>query len=348
MGNDIQIVNAHTDGAKALRGSFNPADPDIKVNGRGQFVRANQAGEPALVVNSLLTEDEWAEVESQVLAAARYPLRVVNDFRARGLVSRLGGVGSLEARWYTSSEITAATVNMTGRGRAERDLPEMLQSGVPVPVIFKEFAIDWRTLEASRRLGDGLDMTGLVEATRVVAEGYEGIVAGGNTAVTLNGRPIYGLRTHPNRATDTAGNYGGGDWGTIANIVPTIAGMVNAANGQYNYGPFQVYVSQTQYNQAALSYFTDGSGMTALQRVEGLAMIAGVSSLPATTLADGEILLLQMTPEYMELAEAIGMQVREWSTADGTESIFKVMVIGTPKIKARYGNQTGIVHATGA
>lgn len=346
--NDIQIVNAHTDGAKTLRGSFNPADPDIKVNGRGQFVRVNHAGEPAMVVNSLLTEDEWAEVESQVLAAARYPLRVVNDFRARGLVSRLGGVGSLEARWYTSSEITAATVNMTGRGRSERDLPEMLQSGVPVPVIFKEFAIDWRTLEASRRLGDGLDMTGLIEATRVVAEGYEGIVAGGNTNVTLNGRPIYGLRTHPNRATDTAANYGGGDWGTLSNIVPTIAGMVNAANGQYNYGPFQVYVSQTQYNQAALTYFADGSGDTGLSRIAQLAMVAGVSSLPATTLADGEILLLQMTPEYMELAEAIGMQVREWSTADGTESIFKVMVIGTPKIKARYGNQTGIVHATGA
>jgi len=345
---DIQILNAHTDGAKSLRGSFNPADPDIKVNGRGKFVRINADGEPAMVVNSLLTEDEWAEVESQVLAAARYPLRVVNDFRARGLVSRLGGVGSLEARWYTSSEITAATVNMTGRGRAERDLPEMLQSGVPVPVIFKEFAIDWRTLEASRRLGDGLDMTGLVEATRVVAEGYESIVASGNTAVTLNGRPIYGLRTHPNRATDTAGNYGGGDWGTLSNIVPTIAGMVNAANGQYNYGPFQVYVSQTQYNQAALSYFTDGSGDTGLSRVAQLAMIAGVSSLPATTLPDGEILLVQMTAEYMELAEAIGMQVREWSTADGTESIFKVMVIGTPKIKARYGNQTGIVHATGA
>jgi uncharacterized linocin/CFP29 family protein len=302
-----------------------------------------------MVVNSLLTEDEWAEVESQVLAAARYPLRVVNDFRARGLVSRLGGVGSLEARWYTSSEITAATVNMTGRGRARaRPCPKCCRAASPVPVIFTEFAIDWRTLEASRRLGDGLDMTGLVEATRVVAEGYESIVASGQHGGDAQRAAIYGLRTHPNRATDTAGNYGGGDWGTLSNIVPTIAGMVNAANGQYNYGPFQVYVSQTQYNQAALSYFTDGSGDTGLSRVAQLAMIAGVSSLPATTLPDGEILLVQMTAEYMELAEAIGMQVREWSTADGTESIFKVMVIGTPKIKARYGNQTGIVHATGA
>lgn len=344
---EIQILNAATDGAKSLRGSFNPADPDIRVNKRGQFVRVNKDGD-AFVVNSLLTEDEWAEIESQVLAAARYPLRIVQDFRARGLVSRLGGVGSLEARWYTSSDVTAATVNMTGRGRAERDLPEMKQAGVPVPVVFKEFAIDWRTLEASRRLGDGLDMTGLVEATRVVAEGYEGIVANGNTAVTLNGNPVYGLRTHPNRNTDTAGNYGGGDWGTIANIIPTVAGMINAANGQYNYGPFQLYVSQTQYNQAALVHYDDGSGDTPLARLTDMAMIAGVSSLPVATLAAGELLLLQMTPEYMELAEAIPLQVREWSTPDGTESIFKVMVIGTPKIKARYGSQTGIVHATGA
>ncbi len=345
---DIQILSAHTDGAKTLRGSFNPSDPDIRVNKRGQFVRVNRDADHALVVNSLLTEDEWAEIDRQVLTAARYPLRVVQDFRSRGLVSRLGGVGSLEARWYTSSEITAATVNMTGRGRAERDLPEMLQSGVPVPVIFKEFAIDWRTLEASRRLGDGLDMTGLVEATRVVAESYEGIVVNGNTAVTLNGRPIYGLRTHPNRATDTAANYGGGDWGTIANIVPTVAGMVNAANAQHNYGPFQLYVSQVQYNQAALSTYTDGSGQSPLERVLKLAMIAGVAALPDDTLADGELQLLQMSAEYMELAEALPLQVREWTTADGTESIFKVMIIGTPKIKARYGNETGIVHATGA
>ncbi len=345
---DIQILNAHTDGAKSLRGSFNPADPDIRVNKKtGHFVRVN-AARGDFVVNSLLTEEEWVEVESQVLTAARYPLRVVQDFRARGLVSRLGGVGSLEARWYTSSEITAATVNMTGRGRAERDLPEMLQSGVPVPVIFKEFAIDWRTLEASRRLGDGLDMTGLIEATRVVAEGYEGIVVNGNTAVTLNGRPIYGLRTHPNRVTDTATNFGGGDWGTLANIVPTVAGMINAANAQHNYGPFQLYVSQTQYNQAALTYTTDGSGQTALERLQKLAMVAGVTPLPAVTLADGELQLIQMTAEYMELAEALPLQAREWTTADGTESIFRVMVIGTPKIKARYGSETGIVHATGA
>ena len=334
-------------GAQTLRGSFNPCDGDIRVNKRGQFVRVNESGE-AMTVNSMLTESEWAEIEGTVLEAARYPLRVVSDLRSRGLTATLGGVGSLETRWYTASQMTRATVSMTGRGRAERDLPEMLQDAVPVPVIFKEFSIDWRTLAASRRLGDGLDMTAGVEAVRVVAEALEDIVVNGSTAVQLNGRPIYGLRTHPKRRTDTAANFGGGDWGTVTNILATVAGMVNAANAQNNFGPFLLYVSQTQYNQAALFRYTDGSGNTPLGVLRALPMIEDVRSLPTNVLPDGELILLQATREYIEIAEAMPIQVREWASGDGVESMFKALTIATPKIKARQGDETGIVHATGA
>ena len=335
-------------GVQDLRGSFSPRDRDIRINKRGQFVRVNEQGQGVMTVNSMLTEDEWAEIERTVLQAATYPLRVVNDLRSRGLTASLGGVGSLETRWYTASQMTKATVSMTGRGRAERDLPEMLQDAVPVPVIFKEFSIDWRTLAASRRLGDGLDVTAGVEATRVVAEELESIVVNGNTAVQLNGRPIYGLRTHPKRRTDTAANFGGGDWGTATNILATVAGMVNAANTQNNYGPFLLYVSQAQYNQAALFRYSDGSGDTPLAVLNNLPMIEDVRSLPPNVLPDGELLMVQATAEYIELAEALPIQVREWTSGDGVESMFKVLTIAAPKIKARQGDETGIVHATGA
>jgi uncharacterized linocin/CFP29 family protein len=335
-------------GVKDLRGSFSPRDGDIRINKLGQFVRVNESGQPAMAVNSMLSEDEWAEVERAVLAAATYPLRVVNDLRSRGLTAPLGGVGSLETRWYTASQMTRATVNMTGRGRAERDLPEMLQDAVPVPVIYKEFSIDWRTLAASRRLGDGLDVTAAVEATRVVAEEVESIVMNGNASIQLNGRPIYGLRTHPKRRTDTAANFGGGDWGTATNILATVAGMVNAANVQNNYGPFLLYVSQTQYNQAALFRYADGSGDTPLAVLRALPMIEDVRMLPTNVLPDGELLLLQATREYIEIAEAMPIQTREWTSGDGVESMFKVLTIVAPKIKARQGEETGIVHATGA
>ncbi len=58
--------------------------------------------------------------------------------------------------------------------------------------------------------------------------------------------------------------------------------------------------------------------------------------------------LLQATREYIELAEAMPIQIREWTSGDGVESMFKVLTIAAPKIKARQGEETGIVHATGA
>lgn len=327
--------------------SFNPRDADVRVNKRGQFVRVNGEGQALSAINSLLPEDAWIELDRVILEASRYPLRLVTDLRSRGLVTPLGSVGTLEARWYTQSAITKATISMTGRGRAERDLPELLPDAVPVPVISKEFSIDWRTLAASQRLGDPLDMTTAAEATRVVAEAIEDLAVNGSTAVTLNSRPVYGIRNHPKRKTDTASNFGGGDWGTQANVLNTVRGMINAANLQNNYGPFVLYVSQTQYNEAALNRYTDGSGETPLDTLRKLPMIQDVQPLPPNVMADGEAEMIQPTREYIELAEAMSIQAREWTSGDGLESMFKVMAIITPKIKARQGNETGIVHVTG-
>ena len=299
------------------------------------------------MVNSLLMRDEWVEVDRTVLEAARYPLRAVADLRSRGLTRRLGGIGSVVSRWYTSSEVTAAAINMTGRGGAERDLPDLIEQGVPVPVIFKDFEIDARALEASRRMGDGLDMTVVAEATRVVAEAQENLLING-ASVRLNGLPLYGYRNHPNRNTDTATNYGGGDWGTITNILPTVAGMISAANGDLHYGPFVLYVSQTQYNQASLVHYTDGSGETPLDRIKKMPMIADVVMLPANTLPDGELLLVQMSSEVVRWAEVFDIQVREWASPDGMSDMMKVLAIATPEVKARQDGKSGIVHATGS
>ena len=93
-------------------------------------------------------------------------------------------------------------------------------------------------------------------------------------------------RNHPNRNSDTAVNFGGGDWGTIANIVPTIQGMINAANADRRYGPFVLYVSSTQYNQAALTYYTDGSGQTPLDRILAMPQIEAVKQLDINILPD--------------------------------------------------------------
>lgn len=327
--------------------------PQTKRDGERTLIRLNRAtrmplleAPSGLVVNSMLKEDEWAEVDKAVLGAALYPLRAVNDLRQRNLVHRLGGIGTMMSMWYMRSEMTAASVGMTGQG-GNRDLPDLTQVGVPVPVVWKDFTVDARTLDASRRMGEGLDVTGAIDAARVVAEMLESLLVNG-APVKLNGQALYGYRTHPNRNTDTATNFGGGDWGTIGNVVPTVAGMISAANGDSHGGPFLLYVSQTQYNQAALNYYTDGSGQTPLQRIRAMPQIADVLDLPTATLADGELLLVQASRDVVDWAEALDVQVREWTTGDMMASQFKVLAIAAPRVKARYDMKCGIVHATGA
>lgn len=315
----------------------------VGVNARNGHVLVN--GGRGIKVNSLLKEDEWRQIDDAVMEAARQPLRALADLRGRGLTKRLGSLGTMVSQWYTRSEMTGATISMSGQS-AQRDLPDMKMAGVPVPIFAKEFAIDLRTLLASRRMGDGLDTTAATEAARVVAEAMDGMVINGASGIVVNGATIYGYRSHPDRNTDTATNYGGGDWGTVANIIPTVRGMITAANGDYHYGPFHLYVAQTQYNQAALTYYDDGSSDKPIDRIMALPPISGVTMLPQ--LSDGELLLVSMTMETVDWAEVMDIQTREWATPDGMTSIFRVMACGTVRVKSRYGGQSGIVHATGA
>lgn len=296
-----------------------------------------------LRVHSLLREDEWHQLDSAVLTAVRYPLRAVADLKSKGLIHTLGGLGTLISTWYTQSAVTPAHVNMSGQGGAERDLPDLAQVGVPVPVIFKEFSIDIRTLQASRMNGDALDVTAGAEAARVVAESLESLMVAGH-GTRLNGTPLYGYRNHPSRNTDSAT----GDWGTITNILPTITKLVNGLNADHYYGPYMVYLSTDQYNEASLTYFTDGSGDTPLDRIKRMSQIEDVRMLPPEVLPSGEIIGVEMRQGVVDWAEALDIQVREWVSGDGMQSMFKVMAVAAPRIKAHYGGQCGVMHITGA
>lgn len=325
-------------GAQVVANSYRPL---VSKNPSNDAAKLRIARD--MVVNSMLRRSEWAQIDGAVHAEAAYPLRAVNDLVSRGLVQRLGGIGTMVAQWYVDSAMTGAAVNMSGTG-GQRDMVDRKQAGAPVPIVFKDFNIDARALEASRMLGDGLDVTAAAAAGRVVAEGLESLlIHGSNTQ--LNGQPLYGYTTHPNRNTDTAGNYGGGDWGTVANVLGTITGMVAAANADNHFGPFMVYAATTQYNQAALTFFSN-SDDTPLMRALRLPQIEGFEMLP--TLTDGHILLVQMSRNVVEWAEALSLQVREWVSGDGMSASFKVIAVAAPKVKATYDGKSGIVHATGA
>ncbi len=330
-----------TEGQNILAGGVRP----YRVNKRTGLVevRTNRG----LIVNSLLRKDEWEQLDRTVIEAAKYPLRGVQDLRDRGLTQPLGSLGTLVSQWNVSSQMTAANVNMSGQAGGQMDRLDFNLAGVPVPVIWKEFQIGERQLQAARLLGDALDTTHVFEATRTVAEMQEYMLFNGANMV-FNSAAIYGYLTHPNRNTDTAVNYGGGDWTTAANIVPTVGGMIGAANVDHMYGPFVLYASTVQYNEAALGYYTDGSGQTPLKRILEMPQIEAVKQLDSDVLAAGTLALVQMTRNVVDWAEALGITVVEWMSGDGMTSHFKVFAVGAPRVKADYNSRSGVVVASGA
>lgn len=302
-----------------------------------------------ILVNSVLRKDEWEELDAAVVPAAVQPLRFTNILRARNLVRPINSLGTLMAQYNRVSEMTAANISLRGHASGEKDLVDYDLKGVPVPIIFKEFELDMRVILSSRQLGDGLDVANAVAATRVVSEKVEDLALNGDTSINLNGQTIYGLLTHPDRNTDTAANYGGGDWGTVTNITPTVAGMIAAAQEDGYYGPYALLVASPQYNQAALVTYTDGSGDTPLQRILAMPQIAAVEQMPQFT--DGVVVLVQLSQDVIELRPVNGYSpstLLEWTSGDGMLGMFKVVAAGVPIVKSAYGGKSGVVHATAA
>ena len=300
-----------------------------------------------LIANSLLRKDEWQDLTQAVYTAARLRRNIVADLKASGLIYPIASYGTLTTQWNVSSEMTAASVNMTGEAQQERARVDNLLRGVPVPIVAKEFAIPRRQLEASRLMQNPLDTTHAIEAAEVVAEQLEGIALNG-ASITFDGNTLNGLVNHTDTNTDTATNYGGGDFGTIANVVPTIEGMISALSTSTNrrHGPFNLYIAPVQYNQTSLSYYTDGSGQTPLQRILQMPQISAAKA--NDQLSDGQVLLTQMTANVVEWAEHMDIEVMEWQSNDGQTAFFKVVSVATIRVKSDHSGRTGVAVATGA
>lgn len=349
---ELQIVSASSGEAAKLLG--NGARPIINEK-TGQPLFDQRTGQlqimtsRGLVVNSALRKDEWEELDRSIVQAAVAPLNMTQRMITAGLTRPLGGLGTLIAQYNQISEMTAANVSLSGNASGQKDRVDYDLVGVPVPVIFKEFELNQRYLEASRRLGDSIDTANGAAAARVVGEKVEDLLINGDSSVNLNGNTIYGLTSHPDRNTDTATNLGGGDFGTISNIIPTFSGILSALKADNYRGPYGVFVADTQYDQMAHQFYSDGSGQNALNRVLQIPSIQFIDS--SAWLDAGEVVVVHLSKDVVELAyvqQYWPITNLEWTSGDGMQSNFKVMTVFAPMVKSDYNGRSGVFHCTGA
>lgn len=324
-------------------GTFNPAmlRPFIDTDGQAKVVvngRKMATNAPAA-----LQYDEWKDIDRTVLETFTQRLRAVADVMAAGLVHPLGSIGVTVSVWDKVSDMTGPNVDMSGITDGEEDLPRYELDQVPIPVVHKDFRVNIRHLEASRRFGEAIDVTASAIAARVVAEGNEDLLLNGDSSISVNGANLYGYTTHPNRNTVDMATKWDDNSMTGADIVEDVQSMLAAARADNRHGPFILYVP-AGYEGLLDNDYNPATSDTRTIR-ERILQLAGIQDIRVVDrLADHNVLLVQLDRETVDWAQAQGVTTIQWDEKGGMQSRFKVLTIGAPRIKSDYDGRSGIVH----
>lgn len=311
----------------------------LGASGPGQLLMANGWDPQVLRDNSVLRKDEWIEFDTALVPIARARLRGVNDLISAGLTLTLGnGMGTTILQWEEVSDMDPADISMDGVTRGTHDRVNFDINNLPIYIVHKDFHINLRNLESSRRLGVPIDTTQIEVATRRVSDQVENILFNG-TSLTFGGNSVFGYRTAPNRNTFVIAPL----WGaaTGEEIVTDVIDMIQAAQVDNMFGPYVLYVG-TNYWNLLLDDYKANSDKPIIQRIRELEGISDVRV--ADTLPIDNVLLVQMTKDVVDLV--IGMQPRvvQWDVEGGFQTNFKVLTILVPRIKQDFDNRSGIVH----
>jgi len=160
---------------------------------------------------------------------------------------------------------------------------------------------------------------------------------------------VYGY-TDDSVATSVSGS----DFGTADNIRDVFTDTIDKLMDDNNQSPagdgFIPYISQTQYREYRNAIDPDGDGnMTVRERImnEFDMELQEPRSVPDYILPDGEMVMVNPTPDVVELAQAEDMQTIEWSSGSGMTNFYKVLWAGAPEIKTDANGNKGVAHVTG-
>jgi uncharacterized linocin/CFP29 family protein len=302
------------------------------VNEQGQKIKTNTP--------STLQYDEWKSIDDAVKMIATDRLSGISDLIGSGLTHNLGSVGQVVSLWDKESDMTPAEANMTGESSSEGDNINFEYDQVPVPVISKNFKLNWRTLEASRKTGEALDVRSIQSATRLVAEKSEDMLFNGLSNISVNGAGLYGYTNHPSRNTVDMATQ----WTAVTDyqdIVDDVQAMLSAARADKHFGPYVMYIPG-EYEGTLDEDFKANSDKTLRQR---LLQLSGLFDIRISDrLANHNVVLVQMTSDVVDLAVAQGILPLEWSTDGGMTRQHKVLAVWAPRLKADYDGKMGLVH----
>ncbi len=334
------ILNGQAHGAvaqKLLQNGFNLGvlRPWIGDDGR-TYVTDVRNGKMVSVlaqnVTATLRKNEWIELDTAVISAAKERLRVVTDIRAAGLTYTIpNGMGKTVLESQTMGDITPATISMDPARQSEGDRPEFDLTNLPLPVIHKDFFYNARQVATSRNSGAPIDTTTAQLASRRVAEEIEKLTLGVSDSFTYAGGTVYGFVNFPHRLTMELTDPATSGW-TPAVLISEILEMRQKSTDTFYFGPWVLYFSTYWSRYLDEDYSTLKGDLTLRERI---AKIDGVSAVRTADFLPGkQIVMVQMTSDVVRMVLGMDITTLQWESMGGLRLDFKVMAIIVPQLRA--------------
>jgi uncharacterized linocin/CFP29 family protein len=234
-----------------------------------------------------LSAKEWQALDSTVIQVAR---RNLVGRRFLSLFGPLGpGVQSLPQDTFRGNNKGAISL----LGDEERDMVTIQSRRyAPVPLLFRDFRVEWRDLETARRLGMPLDTTGAAIAASSVAEIEDRLIFNGYDELGQQGfLNVSGRRMLPL-----------GDWNTVGGGFDAVVNAIRAL-GEGHFHPPYTLVVPPQLAVLLNRIF----GNTAVLEIDQVRAVMGGGVFVTPTLPGNVAVVVAAGQENMDLVLAQDM-----------------------------------------
>lgn len=331
----LRFTTAQQNAVIGQRTAFNQQQRELAEalgNNNGSLVAGNATAVP---------RDVWGEWDTDGLELQRSRLAVFNDLAAT--LARPFPIGKLINYFQQISDSGEVNVSLDGRSTARTDQQTYAYVGTPVPIANTTFSYGWRQMEAARTEGIQLDDAGRMNANRRIDETLETWALDGNSKVVVGGNTLYGIRTHPKRATRSTSNdlsaCTGAEW--LADVNATTA-LLFAKN---IFAEPTLYVNINDWKYARETDFsTSYPNKTIAQRV----LESGVAGVvPSSSIAADEIVAVVKDPALIRVLNAMPPATVPLFRANPHDD-YNFMRMAAAVVEVRYdtADQCGIAHSS--
>lgn len=316
------------------------------VNGRrfmenGTSYITNAKGEAVETSNAAsLRKDEWLAYDTKLVETAQSPLDFVNWCESAGLTETLpNALGTLEIMYETVSDTEGAVMAMDFAGQSQDSDVQYSEDYVPVPVMFADWELSRRRLEASRNgTGPALDTTIMVKKARNLREKIEDTAL---NASYKDGRgALYGLLTFPYNFTASSGTKWTDAGKTGKQIYTDVKALVKKMNDENYFGGFSLLISNDYAAKLDDDYSNDKGSNTIKERILKMAAIDEIVTIrdfPAD-----KVVIMRKDKEAFHIKKGMPLTMWETSTNHDSRIKFRIGAIEFPMMKHDFNDKTPI------